>query len=108
MLVIMLAAAIGCGPSASETQDARSTFQNLCASCHGPEGKPNEAMVARLGVRDLTSPEFRARVTPDLVEHQIRAGSANKLMPSFDGVIDDVKIKAVAAYVAAPAFVAPK
>lgn len=105
---MMLAAAIGCGPSASETQDARATFQNICSSCHGPEGKPPEAMVARLGVRDLTAPEFRARVTPDLVEHQIRAGSANKLMPSFEGVLDDVKIKAVAAYVASPAFAAQK
>jgi mono/diheme cytochrome c family protein len=108
VLLMLLAAAIGCGPSASETQDARTTFQNICSSCHGPDGKPPEAMVARLGVRDLTAPEFRARVTPDLVEHQIRAGSANKLMPSFDGVIDDVKIKAVAAYVASPAFAAPK
>lgn len=108
MLFILLAAAIGCGPSASETQDARATFQTLCASCHGPEGKPNEAMVARLGVRDLTAPEFRARVTPELVEHQIRAGSANKLMPSFEGVIDDVKIKSVAAFVAAASFVAPR
>ena len=24
------------------------TFQNVCAQCHGPKGKPNEAMVARL------------------------------------------------------------
>lgn len=61
-------------------------------------------MVARLAVRDLTAPEFRARVTPALVELQIHTGSKNKLMPSFDGVIDDAKIKAIAAYVASPKF----
>ncbi|HET9627104.1 MAG TPA: cytochrome c [Kofleriaceae bacterium] len=109
VLLVLLAAAIGCGgPSASDTKDGRTTFQNLCATCHGPEGKPSESMVARLAVRDLTAPEFRAKVTPELVEHQIRAGSANKLMPSFEGVLDDAKIKAVAAYVASPQFIAPR
>lgn len=64
-------------------------------------------MVARLGVRDLTAPEFRARVTPGLVEQQVRTGSKTKLMPSFEGVLDDAQITAVAAYIASPQFVAP-
>jgi mono/diheme cytochrome c family protein len=65
-------------------------------------------MVARLGVRDLTAAEFRARVTPGLVAQQVRTGSKNKLMPSFEGVVDDAQITAVAAYVASPQFVAPR
>lgn len=64
-------------------------------------------MVAQLGVRDLTAPEFRARVTPGLVEQQVRTGSKNKLMPSFQGVVDDAQITTIAAYVASPQFVAP-
>jgi mono/diheme cytochrome c family protein len=64
-------------------------------------------MAARLGVRDLAAAEFRARVTPAVVEHQVRAGSKNKLMPSFEGAIDDAQITAVSAYVASPQFVAP-
>jgi mono/diheme cytochrome c family protein len=79
-------------------------FASVCATCHGPGGKPTEAMVQRLNVRDLTSPEFRARVTPALVEHQVRTGSKNKLMPSFEGALSDAQIAAVAAYVASPAF----
>lgn len=59
-------------------------------------------MVARLAVRDLTSAELRARITPALVEAQIRKGSQNKLMPAFEGVLDDAQIKALAAYVSAP------
>ena len=82
-------------------------YESLCATCHGPDGRPPAAMVARLGVRDLTAAEYRARVTPDLVEQQVRAGSKNKLMPSFAGVLDDAQIKAIAAYVASPQFVAP-
>jgi mono/diheme cytochrome c family protein len=61
-------------------------------------------MAAQLKVRDLTSAEFRARVTPALVEQQVRTGSANKLMPAFDKGLTDVQIAAVAAYVAAPGF----
>lgn len=83
-------------------------FESLCATCHGPDGRPPAAMVARLGVRDLTGAEFRARVTPGLVEQQIRTGSKNKLMPSFAGVLDDAQITGIAAYVASPQFVAPR
>lgn len=79
-------------------------FETMCAACHGPTGKPTAAMVARLNVRDLTSPELRARVTPELVEKQVRKGSDNKLMPALEGALTDAQIKAVAAYVASPAF----
>lgn len=84
--------------------DGPKVFASTCATCHGPAGKPTEAMVQRLNVRDLTAPEFRARVTRALVENQVRTGSKNKLMPSFDGALSDAQIKAVAAYVASPAF----
>jgi mono/diheme cytochrome c family protein len=99
----------GCGrdPSGgSGPKDGPAVFGTLCATCHGPDGRPPASMVARLAVRDLTAPDFRARVTPGLVEQQVRTGSKNKLMPSFEGLIDDAQIKAVAAYVASPQFVA--
>jgi cytochrome c oxidase cbb3-type subunit 3 len=87
--------------------DGRAVFESLCAACHGPDGRPPAAMVARLGVRDLTAAEFRARVTPGLVEQQVRTGSRTKLMPAFAGLLEDAQIRAVAAYVASPQFVAP-
>ena len=79
-------------------------YAKLCSACHGPDGKPPAAMALRLGVRDLTAPELRARITPALVEQQLRRGSDNKLMPSFVGLASDAQIKALAAYVASPAF----
>lgn len=103
----MVAAACNSEP-AGGAKDGPTVFSSLCASCHGPEGRPPAAMVARLNVRDLTAPEFRARVTPALVEQQVRRGSANKLMPAFEGALGDAQITAVAAYVASPQFVAPK
>src|SRR5215470_19975745 len=92
---------------AGGSQDGATVFATLCAACHGPDGRPPAAMVARLGVRDLTAPEFRARVAasgPGLVEQQVRHGSQNKLMPAFEGAISDAQIRAVAAYVASPGF----
>jgi mono/diheme cytochrome c family protein len=97
----------GCsGDPSAGAKDGKAVYQSLCISCHGPDGKPPAAMITRLGVRDLTASEFRAKVTPGLVERQVRAGSKSKLMPSFEGVIDDAQITAVSAYVASPQFLA--
>ena len=89
---------------AIDPSDGRGVFEAYCAICHGPDGKPSAMMIARLAVRDLTSSELRARVSPALVEHQVRKGSDNKLMPAFEGAISDPEIKAVAAWVASPEF----
>jgi mono/diheme cytochrome c family protein len=61
-------------------------------------------MVARMNVKDLTSNELRARITPALVEQQIRKGSQNRLMPAFEGAIGDEQIRTIAAYVASAEF----
>ena len=63
-------------------------------------------MVARIGVRDLTERELRVRITPELVEHQVRVGSRTKLMPAFKDSLSDAQIKAVSAFVASPQFLA--
>jgi mono/diheme cytochrome c family protein len=99
--VLLLAA---CNPDIA-SKDGAEVFAKICATCHGPDGRPTAANVARLGVKDLTAPEFRARVTRLLVANQIKTGSQNKLMPSFAGALSDEQIDAVAAYVASPAFV---
>ena len=99
------AAAAGCGgdPTGGSVEGPE-LYGKLCAACHGANGKPMAAMAARLGVRDLTAPELRARITPALVERQVRRGSENQLMPAFEKLITDAQIKAVSAYVASPAF----
>jgi mono/diheme cytochrome c family protein len=107
VVLLVLAAACSSDPSGGSVEGP-TVFQSMCSSCHGPTGKPNEAMVARLGVRDLTDPKLRETLTPAHVEDQIRNGSKNKLMPSFQGALTDAQIKAVAAYVASPAFMTAK
>lgn len=102
LLVLALSA---CKADASDgSVEGPKIFATMCASCHGPKGQPSEAMVARMNVRDLTSAELRGRVTPELVESQVRKGSANKLMPALEGALTDQQIKAVSAWVASPEF----
>ena len=89
---------------ATDSSDGAEVYQSLCATCHGADGTPSATMVARLNVRDLSAPELRSRITPALVEMQVRSGSKNKLMPAFEGALTDAQIKAVSAYVASPEF----
>ena len=102
--VAIPAAGCGGGDATGGSMEGAELFVKLCSACHGDRGKPPAAMEVRLGVRDLTAPELRARITPELVERQMRRGSENKLMPSFEGLASDAQIKALAAYVASPAF----
>lgn len=105
---IALAGLAACGNPAADIKDAPQVFAKMCVSCHGENGKPTASMVARLGVRDLTDPDFRARVTPAVVEKQLRGGSKSKLMPSFVGVLTDEQITGLSAYVASPKFLEQK
>jgi len=99
---LMLLACAGCGRSiAGGNPDGPKIFAEACAACHGPSGRPPDAMIAGLGVRDLTAAEFRARVTPQLVAHQVRTGSENGKMPAFPpDLLSDAQVRAVAEFVA--------
>jgi len=102
--VALLVCLIGCGNPAGGATGGPEVFQSVCAACHGLAGTPDPAMVARLGVKDLNAAEFRTKVTIELVENQVRTGSKNKLMPSFEGALTDAQIRAVAAYVSGTPF----
>lgn len=102
LLLLAVMAAAGCRRTiAGGSTDGAAVYAAACAQCHGKEGKPPAQMTASLGVRDLTSAEFQARRTRELVEHQVRKGSANGRMPAFTGAIDEAQIKAVVDYVLA-------
>jgi len=102
-VLLVFTAACGADPTGGSV-DGETVYQSMCSSCHGPTGKPTAAMAARLSVRDLTDPAVRTKLTPQVIEAQIRNGSTNKLMPSFSGAMSEEQIKSVAAHIASPAF----
>ena len=96
---VVLAAA-GCSRDlAGGSTDGATVFAAYCAPCHGATGKPDAAMVARYNVRDLTAPEFRARVTVQLVVDQVTNGSRDGRMPAFAGALKEEQIRALAKFV---------
>jgi mono/diheme cytochrome c family protein len=100
--IVVALAAGGCKRQvAGGSTDGAKVFAAACAQCHGPTGKPPPQMASSLGVRDLTGAEFQARRTRELVEHQVRRGSANGRMPAFTGAIDEEQIQAVVTFVLA-------
>jgi mono/diheme cytochrome c family protein len=104
--VLLLLAALdvsGC-TSTADLKDGKQVYDMVCVTCHGPTGTPDATMVAKLGVKDLRSPELRAKITTYMVENQVKHGSKNQQMPAFAGALSDVQIKAVADYVASSAF----
>jgi mono/diheme cytochrome c family protein len=99
-VLVMALLVAGCEAQvAGGAVDGGKVYASACASCHGPAGAPPESMRAQLGVRDLTSAEFRARSSRDLILTQVRLGSKNKLMPSFSGALSDAQMIAVADFV---------
>lgn len=101
-IVIGALAASGCKRTiAGGSTDGAKVFAAACAQCHGPTGKPPPQMASSLGVRDLTDADFQARRTRELVDHQVRRGSANGRMPAFTGAITEAQIAAVVEFVMA-------
>ena len=97
-LVIAISAA-ACKKPVAENASGAEVYASACANCHGADGRPPAAMIAQLGVRDLTTPNFVARANQTAIEQQIRHGSENKLMPAFAGALSDAQVRAVAQYV---------
>lgn len=86
------------GKVAGGRADGAAVFAETCARCHGPDGVPSRAMVARLGVKDLTSAEVQA-LSDERIHSQIVNGSKNKQMPSFSYVLSEAQIEALIRYV---------
>jgi mono/diheme cytochrome c family protein len=98
--LICLAAGPGCSTEvAGGRADGAAIFSEVCARCHGPEGVPDAANVARLGVKPLVSPHVQRQLTDADIRNQILLGSRNKQMPAFAGALSDAQIDAIVRHV---------
>lgn len=78
---------------AARAGDAGATFQAKCAVCHGKDGKGQNPMGQKLGVKDLTVTKLSAAD----IEKTIETGKGK--MTGFKGKLSDAEIKGLAAYV---------
>jgi mono/diheme cytochrome c family protein len=99
-LVFLALAAAGCKKQiAGGKADGAAIFGDACARCHGPSGAPDKAMVAGMGVKNLTTAEFRDRATVEYVRDRVSRGSDNRVMPPFVNQLTAEQLEAVVAYV---------
>ncbi len=101
LAVAALVALAGCGQGAASRgeTDGRALYSELCARCHGSGGMPTPNMVARYGVKDLTSEELQSGMSDGEIREQIVRGSHNRQMPAFGGAISDDQVDALIDYI---------
>ena len=98
LLVTMLGLATALSAKAA---DAKENWENLCAKCHGAEGKGDTKMGQKLGCKDLSDAKVQADLKDADATKAIKEGlkkDEKTLMKPFD-TLSDADIKALVAYV---------
>jgi len=82
--------------------DAKENWNNLCAKCHGAEGKGDTKIGAKMGCKDFTDAKVQAEIKDDVAFKALKEGlksdDGKTLMKPFDQLSDD-DLKALVAYV---------
>lgn len=99
--VTLVVLGAGCGnPSEAGPRmpvDPAVLYGQMCARCHGADGRGDAEMMKTIpGIRDFSSPEFRAS-NPETMEQVIMAGKNQ--MPGFGASLSRPKIQHLAGYV---------
>jgi mono/diheme cytochrome c family protein len=99
----MLAAVLGFTAAISASAaEAKENWDNLCAKCHGADGKGQTKIGQKLGVKDFTDAKVQADLKDDAATKALKEGlkdaDGKTLMKPFDTLTDD-EIKALVAYV---------
>jgi cytochrome c553 len=84
----------------ASADDAKDNWTNMCAKCHGDDGKGQTKMGLRLGCKDYTDAQVQASLKDDEAFKAIKEGlkkDDKTLMKAYDTLTDD-QIKALVAY----------
>jgi cbb3-type cytochrome c oxidase subunit III len=71
-------------------------FQELCAGCHGPDGRAQTDIGKALEAADLTSEAIQQKSDSELSK-SVKGGKGK--MPAFENKLADDEMKAVLSYV---------
>ncbi len=87
-MLVALAGSLPCLAS-----DGAELWTNLCAKCHGADGKGRTTMGRKLKLRDLGDAKVQAELTDEAIRDTIRNGrkspSGSTLMKPAEGVTDE-------------------
>ncbi len=100
--ILLLVTMFGLAAALSaKAADAKENWGNLCAKCHGADGKGDTKMGQKLGCKDLSDAKVQADLKDDAAAKAIKEGlkkDDKSLMKPFDS-LSDADIKALVAYV---------
>ena len=99
----MLAAVFGVAAAiTASAAEAKDNWANICAKCHGPDGKGQTKVGQMLGIKDFTDAKVQADLKDDAMTKAIKEGmkdaDGKTLMKPFDTLSDD-EVKALVAYI---------
>ena len=81
--------------------DAKATYEDQCAKCHGIDGKGQTKMGQKLGAKDYTDAQVQANLKDDAAfkatREGLKADDGKVLMKPSEGLSDD-DIKGLVAY----------
>ena len=106
--VILLVTLFGLAAALSaKAADAKENYDNLCAKCHGAEGKGDTKIGQKLGAKDLTDAKVQADMKDEDVVKSIKDGikdaDGKTKMKAFvtgaDTPLSDDEVKALLTYV---------
>lgn len=82
---------------------AAENWDNLCAKCHGPDGKGQTKVGRKLQIKDYTDPAVQAALTDDEMARAIADGVKDKggkeAMKAFKEELAEPEIRELVAYV---------
>ncbi len=96
--VLVLSATVFVIPSFTQEQAKKgeATFQEICASCHGNDGRAQTEMGKKMQAADLTSSAVQQHSDSDLAK-SVKNGKGK--MPPLGDKLSDDEIRAVIQYV---------
>jgi mono/diheme cytochrome c family protein len=87
----------GDDPGLPVAVDPAVIYAQMCARCHGVDGRGDPQIRQQLPVRDFTDPVFLARASTDDIQRVIMAGKGQ--MPSFGALLSQPKIQSLSGFV---------
>lgn len=102
-MVLLVAGALGGGctngddPGPAMPVEPAVIYAQMCARCHGSDGRGDAEIKKTLPVRDFHDPAFRARASSEEIVRVVMAGKGQ--MPAFGGSLSLPKMQALSGYV---------
>lgn len=87
----------GDDPGPALPVDPAAIYAQMCARCHGIDGRGDPELKKTLPVRDFSDPAFQGRTTSEQVARTVMTGKNQ--MPAFGGLLSVPKIQSLSGYV---------